>query len=145
MWEGAAKWSTQLRKGVLGCNRSLSVDGLLRSARIWASRESINPAKMKLCLGCHNPFASSKLYKLFAVFFAFRWWLIWYSWDPICRGVALGISSFARSDMWEYWERRTVPAKQKKTSNNEKIKTQKYTNNKTRKPNHKYTNKTIKT
>ena len=88
MWEGAAKWSTQLRKGVLGCNRSLSVDGLLRSARIWASRESINPAKMKLCLGCHNPFASSKLYKLFAVFFAFRWWLIWYSWDPICRGVA---------------------------------------------------------
>jgi len=34
-------------------------------------RESINPAKMKLCLACHNPFASSKLYKLFAVFFAF--------------------------------------------------------------------------
>jgi len=31
-------------------------------------RESINPAKMKLCLGCHNPFASSKLYKLFAGF-----------------------------------------------------------------------------
>ena len=23
-------------------------------------RESINPAKMKLCPGCHNPFASSK-------------------------------------------------------------------------------------
>ena len=47
--------------------------------------------------------------------------------------------------MWEYWERRAVPAKQKKTSRNEKTKTQKYTNNKTRKPNHKYTNKTIKT
>jgi len=31
-------------------------------------RESINPAKMKLCPGCHNPFTSSKLYKLFAVF-----------------------------------------------------------------------------
>jgi len=38
--------------------------------------------------------------------------------------------------MWEYRERRAVPAKQKKTSSNEKIKTQKYTNNKTRKPNH---------
>ena len=49
-------------QGVLGGNRSFSVDGLLRSARIWSGRESINPAKMKLCLGCHNPFASSKLY-----------------------------------------------------------------------------------
>ena len=35
-------------------------------------RESINPAKMELCSGCHNPFASSKLYKLFAVFFAWQ-------------------------------------------------------------------------
>jgi len=58
-------------QGVLGRNRSLSVDGLLRSARIWAWQRSEIPAKMKLCLGCHNPFASSKLYKLFAVFFAF--------------------------------------------------------------------------
>jgi len=32
--------------------------------------------------------------------------------------------------MCEYWERRAVPAKQKKTSSNEKTKTQKYTNNK---------------
>jgi len=48
--------------------------------------------------------------------------------------------------MWRYWERHAVPAKQKKTSSNEKTKTQKYTNKqKTRKPNHKYTNKTIKT
>ena len=45
--------------------------------------------------------------------------------------------------MREYWERRAVPAKQKKTSSNEKTKTQKY--NKTRKSNHKYTNKKIKT
>jgi len=30
--------------------------------------------------------------------------------------------------MWEYWERRSVPAKQKKASSNEKTKTQKYTN-----------------
>jgi len=40
--------------------------------------------------------------------------------------------------MWEYWERRAVPAKQKKTSSNEKTKSQKYTNKpQTRKPNHK--------
>jgi len=50
---------------VLGRNRSLSVDGLLRSARIWAWQRKYKPAKMKLCLVCHNPFASSKLYKLF--------------------------------------------------------------------------------
>jgi len=31
-------------------------------------RESINPAEMKLCPGCHNPFTSSKLNKLLAVF-----------------------------------------------------------------------------
>ena len=42
--------------------------------------------------------------------------------------------------MWEYWERRAIPAKQKNTSTNEKTKSQKSTNNKTRKPNHKYTN-----
>ena len=58
----------------------------------------------------------------------------------------LRISLFARSGTWEYWEKCAVPAKQKKTSSNEKTKTQKYTtNNKTRKPNHEYTNKTIKT
>jgi len=57
---------------LLGHYWSLSVDGLLRSARIWPWQRSINPAKkMKLCLGCHNPFASSKLYRLFAVIFAF--------------------------------------------------------------------------
>jgi len=42
--------------------------------------------------------------------------------------VLLRISLFARSDIWEYWERRAVPAKQKKTSSNEKTKSQKYTN-----------------
>ena len=47
--------------------------------------------------------------------------------------------------MCENWERRAVPAKQKKTSSNDETKKQKYTNNKTIKPNHKYTNKTIKT
>jgi len=39
-------------QGLLGGNRSLSVDGLLITARIWAW-QSINPAKMKLCPGCH--------------------------------------------------------------------------------------------
>ena len=45
--------------------------------------------------------------------------------------------------MWRYWERRAVPAKQKKTSNNEKTKTQKYTNKQQNKKTktQKYTNK----
>jgi len=44
--------------------------------------------------------------------------------------------------MWEYWERRAVPAKQKKTAATRKPKHKNtQTNNKTRKPNHKYTNK----
>ena len=88
MWEGAAGWSTQLRRGcwvATGLSWWMGCSDPQGSGR---GRESINPAKMKLCPGCHNPFASSKLYKLFAVFFAFVWWLIWYSWDPICRDVA---------------------------------------------------------
>jgi len=44
-------------------------------------RESINPAKMKLRPGCHNPFASSKLYKVFAVFFC-----IWMMVDVVLLG-----------------------------------------------------------
>jgi len=62
-------------QGVLGRNRSLSMgcSDLQGSGR---GKKSIKLAKMKLCLGCHNPFASSKLYKLFAVFFAFGLWLI---------------------------------------------------------------------
>ena len=85
MWEGAARWSTQLRRAcwvATGLSRWMGCSDPQGSGR---GRESINPAKMRLCLGCHNPFASSKLYKLFAVFFAFGWWLIWYSWDPIVQ------------------------------------------------------------
>jgi len=91
MWEGlgaASRWSTQLCRGcwvATGLSRWMGCSDPQGSG---LGRESINPAKMKLCLSCHNPSASSKLYKLFAVFFAFGWWLIWYSWDPICRGVA---------------------------------------------------------
>ena len=88
MSEGAARWSTQLRRGcwvATGLSRWMGCSDPQGPAR---GRESINPAKMKLCLGCHNPFTSSKLYKLFAVFFAFGWLLIWYSWDPIYRGAA---------------------------------------------------------
>ena len=44
MWEGAARWSTQLRRGLLGHNRSLSVDGLLRSARTWAWQRKYKPS-----------------------------------------------------------------------------------------------------
>jgi len=51
--------------------------------------------------------------------------------------------------MWEYWERRAVPAKQKNTSSNEKTKSQKYTNKQATKQENqiinKQTNKTIKT
>jgi len=82
MWEGAARWSTQLRRGcwvATGPSRWMGCSDPQGPGR---GRESINPAKMKLCPGCHYPVASSKLYKLFAG------WLIWYSWDPICRGVA---------------------------------------------------------
>ena len=142
MWEGAARWSTQLRTGywvATGLSRWMGCSDPQGPGR---GRESINPAKMKLCPGCHNPFASSKLYKLFAVFFC-----IWMMVDLVLLGsnlerCCLRISLFARSDMWEYWERRAVRAKQKKTSSNEKTKTQStQTNNKTRKPNHKYANK----
>ena len=98
MWEGAARWSTQLRRG---CWVATGLSWWMACSDPQGSghgRESINPAKMKLCLGCHNPFASSKLYKLFAVFFAFGWWLIWYSWDPICRGVAFELDLF----IWDH-------------------------------------------
>jgi len=97
---------------------------------------------MKLCPGCHNPFASSKLYILFAVFFAFGWWLIWYSWNPICRDVAFEfvcspevICGNTGKDVL-FLQNKRKPAATRKP--NQKI-TQ--TNNRTRKPNHKYTNK----
>ena len=44
MWEGGARWSTQLRRGVLGRNRSLSMVGLLRSARTWAWQRKYKPS-----------------------------------------------------------------------------------------------------
>jgi len=58
MWERAARWSTQLRRecwvatGLSRWNRCSDAQGSGRG------RESINPAKMKLCPGCHNLFAS---------------------------------------------------------------------------------------
>jgi len=45
--------------------------------------------------------------------------------------------------MWEYWERRAVPAKQKKTSSNEKTKTQKQQNKKTKSWIHKQNNQNL--
>jgi len=50
-------------QGVLGRNRSLSV-GQVPGSGSGPGRESIKPAKMKLCPDCHNPFASGKLYKI---------------------------------------------------------------------------------
>jgi len=46
--------------------------------------------------------------------------------------------------MWEYWERRAVPAKQKNTSSKEKTKSQKYTKKEHQIINTQ-TNKTVKT
>jgi len=61
--QGTRCFSTQLRRecwvatGLSQWNRCSDPQGS------GCGRESINPAKMKLCPGCHNPFASGKLYK----------------------------------------------------------------------------------
>ena len=116
---GAARWSTQLRTGVLGRNRSLSVDGLLRSARI-----------------CHNPFASIKLYKLFAVFFAFGWWLVW-----IQSVEVLLLSFFNRQKWYVGILRKRCSCKTKENQQHRENQITKIHKQTTRKPNHKYTNK----
>jgi len=72
MREGAARWSTQLRREcwvATGLSRWMGCSDPQGSGHSGHGRESINPAKMKLCPGCHYPFASRKLYKLFAVLF----------------------------------------------------------------------------
>ena len=132
----------RVAQGVLGRNRSLSVYGLLRSAGSGRGRESINSAKMKLCPGCHNPLASSKLYKLFAVIFSFGWWLVWYSWNPIFRNVDFKflcppevICGNTGKDVLFLQNKRTPAATRKPNHKNTQ------TNNKTRKTKHKYTNK----
>jgi len=67
-------------------------------------RESIYPASMTLCTGCHNPFASSKLYKLFAVFFCIWMMVGLVLLESNLQKCSLRICLFTRSDMWEYWE-----------------------------------------
>jgi len=94
MWEGAARWSTQLRKGCYVATDLSRWMGCSDPQGSGRGRERTNPAKMKLCPGSHNPFASSKLYKLVAVSFAFGWWLIRDSWNPICRDVTMLPSNF---------------------------------------------------
>jgi len=72
---------TQLRRGcwvATGLSRWMGCSDPQGSG---PGRESINPAKMKLCPGCHNAFASSKLNKLFAVFFC-----IWMMVDVVLLG-----------------------------------------------------------
>jgi len=46
------------RKFATGLSRWMGCSDPQGSGRV---RESINPAKTKLCLGCHKPFASGKL------------------------------------------------------------------------------------
>jgi len=87
-WWEQNYWPIQLRRGCWVATGLSQWMGCSDLQGYGCGRESINPAKMKLFPSCHNPFASSKIYKLFTVFFAFGWWLVWYSWDPICRDVA---------------------------------------------------------
>jgi len=148
MWEGAARWSTQLRRGcwvATGLSRWMGCSDLQGPGR---GSESINPAKMKLCPGSVvitlSQLASST--NCLQCFFAFGWWLIWYSWDPICRGVAFEflcspdvICGNTGKDVLFLQNKRKPAATRKPKRKNSQ------TNNKTRKPNHKYTNKTIKT
>jgi len=97
---------------------------------------------MKLCPGCHNPFASIKLYKLFAVFFC-NWMMVdLVLWNPICRDVAFEfncspevICGNTGKDVLFLQNKRTPAAMRKPNHKNTQA------NNKTRKPNHKYTNK----
>ena len=59
----------------------------------------------------------------------------------------LRVSLFARNDMWEYWERRAVPAKQKKQQQRENqiTKIHKQTTKQENQIINTQTNKTIKT
>ena len=72
--------------------------------------------------------------------------MIWYSWDPICRGVAFEFlcspevtcGNTGKDVLFLENKRKPAATRQPKHKNTQ-------TKNKTRKPNHKYTNKTIKT
>ena len=151
MWEGAARWSTQLSRGGWAATDLSRWIGCSDPQGPGHGRESINPAKMKLCPGCHNdnPFShlwSSKLYKLFAVFFAFDLDDGWFGTHGIQSVEVLPSNFFVRQKWYVGILGKTCcSCKTKKTSNNEKTKSQKYTNKqqnkKTRKPNHKYTKK----
>jgi len=144
MWEGAARWSTQLHRGcwvATGLSRWMGCSDPQGSGR---GRESINSAKMKLCLGCHNPFASSKLYKLLAVFLHLDDG--WFGTLGIQSVEVLPSNFFVRQKGYVWILGKTCcSCKTKENQQQRENQTQKCTNNKTRKPNHKYTNKTIKT
>ena len=125
--EGAAGWSTQLRRGwvATGLSRWMGCSVPQGSRR---GRESMNPAKMKLCPGCHNPFASNKLYKLFAVFFL-HLDDGWFGTLGIQSVEMLPLNFFVRQKWYVGILGKTCcSCKKKKTSSNEKTKTQKYTN-----------------
>ena len=121
-----------------GLSRRMGCSDLQRSGR---GRDSINPVKMKLCQGCHNPFTSSKLYKLFAVFFCI-WIMVGLELlESNLHRCSLRVSLFTRSDVWVYWEMTCCSCKTKEHQQQQENQITKYTSNKTRKPNRKYTNK----
>jgi len=72
-------------------------------------------------------------------FFAFGWWLVWYSWNPICRYVAFEFLCSPEVICGNTGKWRAVPAKQK-TPAATRIPNHK-NNKQTSKLNHKYTNK----
>jgi len=63
MWERVTRWSTQLHRECCVATRLSQWNRCSDPQGSGRGRESINPAKMKLCLGCDNSFASGKLYK----------------------------------------------------------------------------------
>ena len=147
MWEGGARWSTQLCRGcwvATSLSRWMGCSDPQGSGR---GRESINPAKMKLCLGCHNPFASSKLSHLASATNCLQCFLHlddgWFRTIRI-QSVEVLPSNFFVGQKWYVGilGKTCCSCKTKKTAATRKPNHKNtQTNNKTRKPNHKYTNK----
>ena len=77
-WERATQRPPQLCRG---CWFATFHSRWIRCSNPYESRgcrKRINPTKSKLWPGCHNPFASGKLYKCLQRFLAWEWWL--HSW-----------------------------------------------------------------
>jgi len=76
-------------------SESISLVGCSDPKRSGRGRESLNPTTMKVCQGCHHPFAFSKLYNCLQRFCA--WDYGRNSWNQICRDVAINFLSMSAS------------------------------------------------